>query len=307
MVRKRSSDPVEELRRQKLEKLEKCFAELESYKKNKLKLQYPAFFVPELAGEDCSAWMKPYKNIPKRYKKYYRPAKYWVDEIIENKEQAHYVIFAEEESENSASFLELGKYLKKELVDLAQGDPINLVGHSMGGLDIRSAILDNEKPTLNIKNVITVGTPNNGTVEAGLLRFKFIQKIAEKFANFKKHQIVQGRNLFSNSKPIKTINSIENRLNLLSGIDKFFVFMGLRDSTVKGSPKLDEGGIPEDIYEEKVKIIQTSSAEHSGKNGITQDPRLFLPIIRILCGIELEDDHNYGYIYRKLNPRAKGL
>jgi len=36
MRQKRPLSPVEELRREKLEKLEKCFTELETYKKNKL-------------------------------------------------------------------------------------------------------------------------------------------------------------------------------------------------------------------------------------------------------------------------------
>ncbi|UCB56848.1 MAG: hypothetical protein JSV30_06555 [Candidatus Omnitrophota bacterium] len=299
MGEKRPLNPVEELRRDKLEKLKKCFSELEGYKRNKLTLQYPVFFVPGWTCEDCAAWKKPYEKIPKKYKEYYKPAKYWIDEIIENKEQAHFIEFTDQESKDSPSFMKLGEYLKKKLIAITQERPINLVGHSMGGLDIRSAISDVKEPALNTRNVITVGTPNNGTLEAGLLNWKFVQDMVKKFKKMKDYHIIQGCNLYRGSNPIREINEPKERLNLLEKIDKFYVFMGLRDSTVKSSPKLKKDGISEDLYEEKVKIIQTASAEHSGKDGITQDPRLFLPIIKILCGIELKDDFNHGYIYRK--------
>ncbi len=299
MKEEKSLDPAEELRKEKLEKLEKCFSELESHKPAKLKLLYPTFFVPGWTGENCAAWKEPYKDILKKYKKYYRSAKDWIEEIIDNKDDAHYITFSDEESENSPSFMELGKCLKKQLIDIAQNKPINLVGHSMGGLDIRASILDDGQPKLNVKSVITVGTPNNGTPEAGLFGIGFIRKFVER--KFKPHHIAQGHSMYSSGEFIKTINTIENRLKLLNSVDKFYVLMGLRDSVVKGSPKLNKDGIPEVLYEEKVKTIQTSSAEHSGKDGITQDPRLFLPVIKILCGIEMKDDYNYGYIYRKLD------
>ena len=299
MREKRSLSPVEELRKEKLEKLERCFSELESYKQNKLRLQHPTFFVPGWTSEDCAAWKEPYKKIPPKYKRYYRPAKQWIDKITVNKEKAHFVEFTNDETKNSPSFLELGKYLKRKIIQVAGSQPVNLIGHSMGGLDIRSAIIDDDEPILNIKNVITVGTPNNGTVESALLGNKCIQKIIKKFKNFEPWHLTQGYNLYCNSGPIKTINVIENRLKLLNRLEKFYVLMGLKDSTVKSSPKLKKEGIKQQEYDEKVKILQTSSAEHSGENGITQDPRVFLPVFKILCGIELIDSFNHGYIYMK--------
>lgn len=181
---------------------------------------------------------------------------------------------------------------------MVQNEPINLIGHSMGGLDIRAAILDDEEPGLNIKNVITVGTPNNGTGEAGLFGIRSIRDLFRRFKGLKPYQIAQGHSMFSKGKFIQSVNTLKNRLKLLNRIEKFYVFMGLRDAVVKGSPKLNLDGIVEDIRK-KVKVIQTSSADHSGKDGITQDPRIFLPIIKVLCGIELEDNFNYGYIYIK--------
>jgi hypothetical protein len=292
--------PVEELNKDKLEGVIKCFSELEGYKQNKLNLQYPTFFVPGWTGENCAAWKEPYLDVPKQYKDYYRPIMQWINEIIENNSQAFYITFTEEETESSSSFLELGKYLKNKILTIVQDSPVNLVGHSMGGLDIRVAICDDEKTILNVKNVITVGTPNNGTPEAGLLGWRPIQKLVNHFKKMEPYHIKQGYNLYANSEPIKTINKVENRLKLLQRINKFYIFMGLLDSTVKGSPKLDKDGISEELYKEKVKTpLQTASAEHTGKAGITQDPRIVLPLIKILCGIELVDNFNYGYVFRK--------
>jgi hypothetical protein len=294
----KETNPVRILRREKEKDLEKDFSELTSYRQNKLKLQYPTFFIPGWTGENCSAWKEFYPNIAKRYKEYYKPIKYWVDEIIGNKEEADFVTFTEEESMSSKSFIELGKYLKQKLFDKVKDSPINLVGHSMGGLDIRAAVIDDEATVLNVKNVITVGTPNNGTPEAGLFKFGLVKDFLTKLGLFKQHHIQQGYNLCSGSIPIRFINTIENKIKLLNKIDKFYVLMGLRDFTVRESPKLNREGIPDDIFDGKVKTIQTFSAEHSNKDGITQDPRILLPMLKILCGIELKDDYNYGYIFR---------
>lgn len=293
-----TTGPVREMIKEKLQKLKNCFTELKSYKQNKLRLQYTTFFIPGWTGEDCAAWKELYPNIDKRYEEYYHPAKYWTDSIIENKENAHYIRFVDEETENSASFMELGRCLKKQLVAIAQDKPINLVGHSMGGLDIRSAIIDDEQPRLNVKNVITVGTPNRGDFKAGFLRFKFVRNIMRK-KGFKPHEIEQARNMYTKSGPIKEINRPDNLIKLLERLNKFYIFMGLRDDTVMGSPKLKKDDIPKELYDEKVKIFQTTGAKHTNKDGVTQDARIFLPIIKVLCGIELVDNNNYGYIYRK--------
>ena len=293
----KETNPAKDLRRAKLEALERCYNELESYKIAKLKLQYTTFFIPGWTGENCAAWKDPYDKIPEKYKAYYKPAKYWIGEIIENKDDAHFVNL-QEESKKSNSFIELGKQLKNRLFDLVKDSPINLVGHSMGGLDIRAAVIDTDSPKLNVKNVLTVGTPNNGTGEAGLFGIGTLRKIIMQLKKFEPYHIAQGRSMFSKGKAIEFINSLDSRLRLLSNIDNFYVLMGLRDSVVKGSPKLDLSNVVRNMSE-KVKVIQTSSAEHSRGHGITQDPRLFLPTVKILCGIELEDNFNYGYINKK--------
>lgn len=293
------SNPVVKLRKQKLEKLGKCYSELETYKTNKITLEYPSFFIPGWTGENCAAWKEPYLGVRKKYRKYYKPVMNWLEEIVTNKNNAHFIEFSYEESDRSESFLEMGQYLKKKILNIAGTQPINLIGHSMGGLDIRAALLDEKEPVLNAKNIITVGTPNNGTPEAGILGNALIKKIISKFKKFRPSQIIQGVNLSCSSEPMRYINTLENRVKLIERVEKFFILMGLKDFTVRISPKLDKDGIDENKYNEVVKVIQTSSAEHSGKNGITQDPRLLLPMVKILCGIEIKDDFNRGYIYRK--------
>jgi len=286
MQRKRPSNPIKELRKNKLENLKKCFSELESYRKNKLKLQYPVFFVPGWTSEDCSAWKDVSPDIPKKFRKYYLPAKYWIGEIVENIDQAHFVTFTEKQTKSSPSFIELGKYLKGKVLRAANGRQINLVGHSMGGLDIRAAMLDSRKPLLKVKNVVTVGTPNNGEKRV---------KVLVKFKKYPRHHKIQCLNMHPKSEAMKMIDSPESRVQLLSSIEKFYVFMGMRDLAVMKSPKLNKQGVPSKLYKSKVKIMQTSSARHSGEDGITQDPRIFLPIIKILCGIQLRNNFNYGY------------
>lgn len=287
--------PVEELRREKLEKLKKCFSELNGYAVNKLRLQYPTFFIPGWTGEDCAAWLTPYKDLLKKYQQYYQPVSHWIDEIIENPENAHYVTFSSDETCNSESFVELGSYLKKKIISATPEQYVNLVGHSMGGLDIRAAMIDDD--ILRVKNIITVGTPNNGSPEAGLLKYPLVRNIMNGIKPLAPHHFKQCYNIRPDSQQMKLINSKENRLNLLNRVERFYIFMGLRDSTVRRSPILNNEGLPDEIYSNKVKVIQTSSAEHTGKDGVTQDPRILLPIIKTLCGIKLTDDYNHGYIY----------
>lgn len=286
MQRKKPLNPVKELRKRRLENLEKCFCELESYKKNKLKLQRPVFFVPGWTSESCTAWKDVSPDIPKKFKKYYLPARYWIEEIISNKKQAHFITFTDKQTKNSPSFIELGKHLKGKILRATNGRQINLVGHSMGGLDIRAAVLDSKKPFLKVKNIVTVGTPNNGERRV---------KILVRVKKYSKHHKEQCLNMHPRSEAMKMIDSPESRIKLLNSIERFYVFMGMRDLAVMKSPKLSKQGISSNFYKSKVKIIQTSSARHTGKDGITQDPRIFLPIIKVLCGIQLRDNFNYGY------------
>ena len=82
-------------------------------------------------------------------------------------------------------------------------------------------------------------------------------------------------------------------------IESFLIFMGMKDITVQNSPKLRLEDVPRDIYQAKFHVYQTSGTEHSGRFSITRDPRVLLPVIKSLCGVELKDDLNHGFIVRK--------
>lgn len=299
----RPTSPVEEMRAEKLADLKKDFAELESYKKNKHTLQYTTFFVPGWTGEDCGAWKSfPSKEELKgiwRYKEFYRPVKLWIEDIFGNSTQAHYITFTDKDSRRSPSFKELGRILKGEIIKKAGKSPVNLVGHSMGGLDIRAAILDDKGPKLNIKNVITVGTPNNGVTASGILELKIAREVMGKFGKKEEHHVKQCHNMATNGRYIKELNTAQNRKKLLEAIDAFYVLMGLRDPVAGNSPKLKKDCIPAELYKEKVRLYQVPSAEHSGKDSITQDPRMVFRIIRVLCGDPLIEKGNKGYIHKK--------
>lgn len=57
--------------------------------------------------------------------------------------------------------------------------------------------------------------------------------------------------------------------------------------------------VPKDIYQAKFQIYQTAGTEHSGRFSITRDPRVLLPVIKSLCGVALEENHNQGFVVRK--------
>ena len=292
-------DATEQARKEKLAQLEKDFCELESYKSKKLKLLYPTFFVPDWTSETCATWKYPYapkkpnKLYETHYGKYYRPILGWINDVVDNKGYVHYVTFSEQETSTSFDFVSLGKYLKNQIVGLAKNSPVNLVGHSMGGLDIRAAILDNEEPKLSVKNVITVGTPNNGVAESWFLGFRKIREWLQYFKGYTPYHIAQARSMFSKGPFIQLINSVENRLKLLNSVDRFYIFMGFRDFVVKGSPKLNVDGIDENLRK-KVKPFPIPFDGHMGEFEITQDPSTILPILKVLSGVEIKDNLNRG-------------
>lgn len=293
MADKKYKNEAEKLREERLDEIKSSTSELESYKTGKLKLQCPTFFVPGWTGENCSAWKKQYSGIPLKFKEFFLPIKYWLENIIENPEYAEFIDFVDE-TKDILSFIGFGKVLKEKIerklkaLSAERCSPVNLAGHSMGGLDSRAAVLDKKDPLLNVRNLITVGTPNNGN--------KFVRLVANKYPRHHKEQCLS---MHPNSDAMKLINKPESKITLLNSIEKFYIFMGLKDMVAGKSPKLSKEGIPAELYEEKVKIIQATSDEHTDKDGITQDPRMILSIIKVLCGIKLRSSGNKGYFFKR--------
>ena len=274
--------------------LRSCFDELKSFEKNKLTLARPTFFIPGWTGEDAKTWYEdPYSD------EFYKPVEYWLDRIITNRDFARRVTL-EQESRESADIFQFGAKLKNRLLDRVSGDAVNLVGHSMGGLVARAAVFCNEGEPLRVHDFITLGTPNRGAFITKLFHFDwFVRFFERKVRPLTPEHVSQARSMAMNSPDIRRLNSPDSWRVINERINNFLIFMGLKDITVQNSPKLSIQDVPPEIFTAKFHVYQTSGTVHSGRFSITRDPRVLLPVIKSLCGIELKDNFNHGFVVIK--------
>ncbi len=297
-----TTGPVQDMNEQREKQRQCALDKLNEWANNKIGLKRPVFFVAGWTDESCAAWMNSDK-INKSIRD-------WLTEICLNQDQSYYINF-EKESPDCNNFLDFGEVLKKKIWDvLGKNKEFDIVGHSMGGLDIRAAIALGE-PLLNIRNCLTVSTPhwgdNFGGFNAWLRKTLFGSKIANLFAKETPYQIVQSQQLDPDYESIKTINKLENREAFLERVDKMFQFKGTQDFTVKGSAFIDRTGLSPQLTD-KIENVIIEGADHTGKIGITKDPRTVLAILRILLGIILEQEYeNYGILIGGIQDRLKGI
>lgn len=274
--------------------LRNCYDELRSFERAKLTLSKPTFFIPGWTGEDAKTWYED-----PRPDEFYKPVEYWLDRIIVNRDFAKRVTL-EKESRDSSNIFQFGEKLKDRLLDHASGADINLVGHSMGGLVARAAVYCSEGKLLRVHDFITLGTPNRGAFITKLFYFeRFVHFFEKKVRPLTPQHVSQAQSMAMNSPDIRRLNSPDSWRVVGERIDNFLIFMGLKDITVQNSPKLRLDDVPEDIFRTKFQIYQTSGTEHSGRFSITRDPRVLLPVIKSLCGIELKENHNHGFMVVK--------
>ena len=282
------------MQREREKALRNCFDELRSFEKNKLRLTRPTFFIPGWTGEDAKTWY----DDP-RPDELYKPVEYWLDRIIANRDFARRVTL-EKESRESSNIFQFGANLKDRLLDEASGAVVNLVGHSMGGLVARAAVYASEGNPLRVHDLITLGTPNRGAFITKLFRFeRFVDFFEKKVRPLTPQHVSQAQSMAMNSPDIRRLNSPDCWRVVSERIENFLIFMGMKDITVQNSPKLRLEDVPKDIYQAKFQIYQTSGTEHTGRFSITRDPRVLLPVMKSLCGIELKDDHNHGFVVMK--------
>ncbi len=251
---------------------------LNELNKNKVTLSQPVFFVPGWTDEGCGWWKKS-DTIT-------HTMEGWLDNVATNPTMAYFVDFTAETSQCN-SFLDFGEVLKKKIWNaIGKSQPFDLVGHSMGGLDIRAALTQGE-PLLNCRCCIGVATPQQGDNFGGMANSlaKWFPALAK--SRWTPYQIEQMKNLDPDYPPIKLLNTLANRTVFFQRIKKFYEMKGLRDFTVKGSAFMDKTGI-ESLYQNKAEEIPVDGCDHTGPLGITQDVRTILAIMYILCDIELD-------------------
>jgi len=285
-------DAWQRMQREREKALRACFDELKSLENKKLTLVKPTFFIPGWTGEDAKTWY----DDP-RPDEFYKPIEYWLDRIIVNRDFAKRVTL-EKESRESSDIFQFGANLKNRLLDQASGMDVNLVGHSMGGLVARAAVYCNEGEPLRVHDFITLGTPNRGAFITKFFYFKpFVDFFEKKVRPLTPQHVSQAQSMAMNSPDIRRLNSPDSWRVINERIDNFLIFMGLKDITVQNSPKLRlEDDVPEDIFKAKFRVYQTSGTVHSGRFSITRDPRVLLPVIQSLCGIQLKENQNHGFM-----------
>lgn len=286
--------PVQDYKRERKNEKRKALNELNKLRKEKPSLKRPVFFVPGWTGEEGWAWLKPYPKLEEGH----LPIKHAIDDIFRNSKIAECITFTVPESESCNSFLDFANILKGKIqAFIRKNEEFDIVGHSMGGLDLVASITQGKDYLTNVYSCITVASPLKGT-EFGELR-PILGKLLPFLGDLPPHHEIQCKNLDPDRKPIQIINTLKSRENLLNRINKFYQFVGTRDMAVMRNAKLRKDGLELKFYREKIITEEIGGATHSGKTGITQDPRVVKKILQILLGRYQSPKYNYGYIYRK--------
>ncbi len=262
-----------------------ALSKLNEFKTKQIHLKRPVIFVPGWCDEPCGWWIGPYQGIQGIFQ--------WISQIADNPKEAIYVEF-NNESPQCNSFLDFGQVLKNKIwAAIGKDQPFDLVGHSMGGLNIRAALTQGD-PLLNCQNCITADTPHQGDSDGNFL------ELAKEFnpssvASITPYQLEQAQNMCPTNFPIQTINRIDSRQLFLNRVNKFYQFKGTRDWVVMDSCFMDMSEIG-DSYSQKVSSISVEGCEHIWIKGITLDVRTILAIVYMIQGIEIPSANNHGIL-----------
>lgn len=293
-----AADPVQEERRRRERQKQRALDTLQSLAGQGVSLKRHVFFVPGWAGEEGKAW----KGYDGKVLRGHGPVKAWIDRIVRNPDKVtyiRYVDFSEEESRNSRSFLEFADIVKARVREkvVSAAEPIDLIGHSMGGLDIVAAITQGRDPLANVENCVTVASPLMGVAYA-----RFVRAVDQllPWLQWEPYHYVQVRNMDHHCAAIAKINALGNRVKLLERIKAFYQLEGTQDMTVMRNARLRRDDLPNSL-KQKIAHLIIEGASHSGAAGITHDPRTVLYLISIIAGIHIEQPaRNYGFVFRKI-------
>ncbi len=233
------------------------------------------------------------------------------DKILNRAERVHYVKLVEDESKLNTycdrfgklntdlrkdgdydktyyyeNFFQFAELLKTKIDEERTTKKVNLLCHSMGGLDAVAAIAvdkkDDEKgfikkPYLKrVDNLITVATPHRGSPLADWSDSKVTEFVLHNSAYIR----TQGENMKPKSYFVMKINELAIRERLMRRVSSVYTFGG-------GSDPL----APTPNYKINTKGIKKNSVigdtcfkglEHSQRMAITQKPQLMLSVFKIL-------------------------
>jgi len=273
----------------------------------KIKLERDIFFVAGWTDQACLSWTEPYmeSGVDRRTGWEYT-IKDW-EHIVENPEKMHYiklvendsainivknkdgkvrkVEFTSDSSYRYTNFFQFAELVKSKIRETGAKE-FDLVGHSMGGLDIISAVTMDRKlddypevkdfiktdPLEGLGLLVTVATPYKGSVPADLVKNT---KIDEWFKKEWPDGIrEQCNNLAHSSEFIHIINQKQIRERLLKKAKiGVHTFSGGNDDAVSS----DDAFINDAQNHAPFYL-----ARHSGRMGITQDHRMHFELFSLL-------------------------
>ena len=272
------TDPVAEERKERAAEKRAAVKALEAMAAAPVGLRRHVFFVPGWAGEDGMCWMTPYTGLLKNH----GPAKALVARCVQapdRDELAHFLTFTQDESKACRSFLDFAPILKARIrAAVGTGQPVDLIGHSMGSLDAIAAITQAPDPLAGVVNLVAAGSPLQG-----IFYGKLVQPLDELLPNldWKPWHYEQVKRMNSDSVEMQLMNLLDTRRRLLERIAHLYELEGTQDMVVMRSAKLKRDGL---TAAEKRQITHraVSGAMHVDGAGITQDPRTVAMILQIL-------------------------
>ena len=251
----------------------KALVTLRALEKQKITLERPVMLVPGWTDEANGTWRESYFRQRLSLQA-------WFEKICRNPENLHFIESSQEESRISESFFDLGEILKEKIRGIVnRRQSVDCVAHSMGGLTAMAALNQKKSTGFRVKNLVTVATPHLGTQWGDILA-SFVGRLLTDYEHY--HEL-QGKSMDPDQPWIQEINRPLWRRHLLQRVCRLFCLFGSRDMAVMNWAKFDIAGLGP-VLQEKVHYLEYGGAAHSGKNGITTDPRVILDILMILSG-----------------------
>ncbi len=274
------------------------------------------FFVPGWTDQGCVCWVEPYVEggADRRLGWEYTMTD-WVETVVEpiDRDKVYFVQLVEESSQlsidryasgarqgkirhvrwdhdSSASyenFFQFAELLKRKIrqTGLAEYD---LVGHSMGGLDIIAAAgldrrVDQEpevqrfvtsEPLENVRTIVTVATPFRGSPGASVVQRTKLDEIMQ--PNWSDGIRRQAEAMSPDSPFIRIITEPQRQRRLVERVKgRVHTFGSRNDLTTPDQARMIDGAINHPAGD-------LTMARHSASMGVTQDPRVILALFRLL-------------------------